>query len=356
MDFNLNSLQLGKAFNLMTRTMPILLIKMGAYVLFWVAALIYLAITFGVSALVGQAVPLLGTILFIVALVSIVPIYNLVYQYVFFMLKAAHIAIIGELLVNNKLPDGINQLQYGQQRVRERFGEVNAMFLVDELVSGVIRAFTRTVYNVTSWLPGDTLQQLVTVLNRIVYYATTYIDEAILARSFTREKTPVWVNARDGVILYAMVWKPLLVNAIALMILSYVPFIVGFLIFALPVGLLINIVSSSLAGWSVIFTLILAYLIKIAVGDAFAMAAMIATYYQETRDLKPDPQMVATLNNVSDKFQEIMGRAKEEIAQFRAEKQAGAKDDAPVNAAQPATSTPPAGTRTGTATPPQPEM
>jgi hypothetical protein len=317
-NFNLESLQLGLAFKLIMRTRTILAIKLGAYILFWIAALIYLAITFAIATMVAQAIPIVGFILFIVAIVGVAPLYQLAYRYVFYMIKAAHIAVLSELIVNGDLPKGVSQLAWGKERVQKRFGEVNAMFVVDELVSGIVRAFTRTVYSLASFLPGDTLDQIVKIINRVIWYATSYIDEAILARSFILKKVPVWVNARDGVVLYGMVWKPLLMAAIVLMVLSYIPFIVGFLILSLPIGLLMSAVSASLGGWSIIATLILAFLIKVAVGDAFVMAVMINVYYRETKDLKPNPEMVAKLDSVSDKFQELKDRAQGDIDKYRA--------------------------------------
>jgi hypothetical protein len=311
---NLNALRLGMSFNLMMRTMPILLVRLGVMLVFWVVALIYLAITFAVAYLVGQAVPFIGVILFIVALVAVGPIYNLAYRYIFYTIKTAHIAVIAELLTKDRLPDGVNQLSYGKQRVEERFGEVNAMFVVDELVNGVIHAFTNTVYSVTSWLPGETLDTLVRIVNRVIRFAMNYIDEAVMARSFYRTEGNVWENARDGVVLYAQVWKPILVNAIALMLLSYVPFIAALVLFALPVGLLLNLISPQLAGWSIIFLLILAYMVKVAVGDAFAMTAIIAAYQRETTTLTPNPEMAAQLDSLSDQFRELTQRARDGIA------------------------------------------
>ena len=145
----------------------------------------------------------------------------------FYLLKAAHVAIIAELLVNGKVPEGQSQLAWGKQKVQERFAEVNAMFIIDELVMGVVRTFTRTVFSLTSWLPGDTLRTLVSLINRVIENAMNYIDETVLARSFWNERESVWTNARDGVVLYAMVWKPILINAIVLMIISFIPFIVA---------------------------------------------------------------------------------------------------------------------------------
>lgn len=316
MNFDLSSLEIGSSFRLLMRTSPILLVKLGAYIAFWIIALIYLGVTFLVASLVAQAIEIAGVLLFIIAFIGVIPLYNLAYRYVFFMIKAAHIAVISELLVNDKLPDGIGQLEWGRKQVTERFGEINVMFIVDEVVSGVVRAFTRTIYSVARMLPGDTLEQVARVVNRVILNATTYIDEAVMARSFIRKGVPVWVNARDGVVLYGMVWKPLLMNAIALMIISYIPFIVAFLLFSLPVSLLLSLVSGSLAGWSIIFTLVLAFLIKIAVGDAFAMTAMISTYHKQTQGLKPDKETVQKLDAASDKFKELRTRAQEQIDEY----------------------------------------
>ena len=313
---NLDSLQLTRALQLLLRTTPILLIRLGAVIAFWVGAIIYLAVVGGVAYLIGQAIQIVGIILFIVALVAVIPIYSLVYRYVFFMLKAAHIAVISEILVNGDLPAGTNQLSWGKARVQERFGEVNVMFVVDELVSGIVRAFTNTVYAVTAWIPVESVHTLVRIVNRIIQFAMSYIDEAVLSRSFTQKEQNVWANARDGVTLYAMVWKPLLMNAIALMIISYLPFVVVFILFSAPVGLVLGAISQPLAGWAIIFTLILSYLVKVAVGDSFAMVAIIAAYHKEIAGLEPNPEMTAKLDSVSDKFRELTKRAQEEIGRL----------------------------------------
>ncbi len=309
---NKGSLQLGTAFNLLMRTMPIILVRLGVTIAFWLVALIYLGVTGGVAWLIGQAISIVGVILFFVAIAAMIPLYNLAYRYVFFMIKAAHIAVVSELLVRGNLPDGTNQLSWGKERVTERFGEANVMFVVDELVNGVVTAFTRTVYSVASWLPGD-LRSVVRILNQIIRFAMNYIDEAILARSFYSNQDNVWANARDGLVLYGMTWKPILKTAVALMALSYVPFIVVFLVFSAPLGLLLSLISTTIAGWSLLITLLLAWMVKVAVGDAFAMIAIVAVYQRETDGLEPDPQMAARLESVSSKFIELKKKAAENM-------------------------------------------
>lgn len=321
MEFSMKSLQINAALGLVMKTTPLLLVRFGALVAFWFAALIYLGVTIGVSLLVGQAIPLVGFILAIIAIAGIAPIYQLFYRYVFYMIKAAHIAVVSELLYAGKLPDGVNQLEWGRQRVTERFGEVNVMFVVDELVAAVIKAFTNTVYSFSRILPGDTFRNLAQVAGRIAQFALSYIDEAVLARSFWNKDDNVWANARDGLTLYAMAWKPLLVNAIALMVISYVPFLFAFFILALPIGLIANAVfGGGAGGWAIIATLLLAYLVKVAVGDAFAMSAILISYQKETDGLTPNPEMTSKLEMVSDKFKEIESKARDE---FRKHTEAG---------------------------------
>ncbi len=316
----MSDLQISLAIRLVMKTGPILAVRMGAYLVFWFVALVYLAIVGGIAYLIGQAIAIVGFIILMIGLAGMVPIYRLAKQYVFYLIKAAHIAVIAEYLVNGRLPKHSGgQLAWGKEQVQNRFGEVSAMFIVDELVEGIVRRFTATVYRVARWLPGDNLRTLVQVVNRIIRNATTYIDEAILARTFWTGSNSVWASAQDGVVLYAMAWKPLLKNAVALMVVSYIPFFLFFAVIALPVGLALSLVSTQLAGWALIALLVLAYLVKVAVGDTIAMTAMIASYQRATDGLTPDPIVSAKLDRVSDKFGELKQRAKQEMRSMRNE-------------------------------------
>lgn len=305
----LNRLQIGTAFGILLKTTPMLLVRLGVYLVFWVILLVYLGLLFGVGYLLSQLWAPLGFILGIIAFGSTFFIYRLAYRYVFYLLKAAHLAIIAELLHTGSLPAGVGQLEWGRQQVTERFGQVSVMFVVDELVAAIVRTVTNAVVSFARMLPGDTMRSLVQVVRRVVEYATNYVDEAIMARAFWRRDENVWQAAEEGIILYGMVWKPLLMNAVVLMLLSYVPFLFAVLILAAPIGLLFSAISQTLAAWSIVFVLILSFFIKVAVGDSFAMTAMVAAYQRETQGLQPDPAMEARISGVSDKFRELKDRA-----------------------------------------------
>jgi hypothetical protein len=304
---SLRSRQLGAALKLLVRTAPILGVRLGLSIIFWIAMIVYWAVVIGLAALLSKIADVAGLIVFLVALGGNYYLFVLARRYVFYLVKAAHIAVVSELLTSGSLPAGQGQLAWGKRQVQDRFGQVSIMFAVDQIVNGVIGVFTRLVWSIGSLLPGD-LRQLVGLVNRVIRYATSYIDEAVLARAFWRREQNVWESARDGIVLYGQVWKPLLANAIALMVLSYVPFILALIVLAAPVGLLLGLFSAKLAAWSVLLLIILAYLVKVAVGDSFAMIAMILAYHQETAQLTPDPAMEAQLEQVSDRFRQLKAR------------------------------------------------
>jgi hypothetical protein len=306
---SLGSLQIGTALGILFKTTPILLIRLGVYLAFWVILLIYLGILFGVGYLLSQLWAPLGIILGLIAFGSTFFIYRLAYRYVFYLLKAAHLAIAAELLHSGSLPPGVSQLAWGREQVTSRFGQVSVMWVVDELVAGIVRSITRTVVRIANMLPGNTLRNLARVIMRVIEFATNYVDEAIMARAFWRRDENVWQSAEEGIILYGMVWKPLLVNAIALMLLSYVPFVLTIVVLAAPIGFLLGMISPAVGAWSIIFVLILSYFVKVAVGDSFAMIAMVATYQRETAGLQPDPAMEARIAGISDKFRDLKDRA-----------------------------------------------
>jgi hypothetical protein len=309
----LASIDIGRAFSVLMKTLPILGIRLAYSLIAFVLFIIYMLIVFGLAALVANISEVIGVILFIVAMVALAPIYNLAYRYIFYILKAAHIAVIAELLQNDKLPDGVNQLEWGKQQVQQRFGEVSVMFVVDELVNGVVRAFTNTLEWLTAWIPGGALQQLIEMVKMVIRLAVGYVDEAIIARAFWMRSESIWATAIDGVVLYTQIWKAILVNAVVLMVLSYIPFVLVLIIFSAPVAAVLNAFNPDLAAWAIIAAMFLGYLVKVSVGDTFAMIAIIAAYQKQTQGLEPNPEMKAKLEGISDKFRDLQQRAAQEL-------------------------------------------
>ena len=310
------SLQLGQAFRLVLRTLPIAGVRLGVTLLLWLGFVLYLGAAGALVFFIGRAISWLGILLGIVALGGLIWLAVLAQRYVLYLVKAVQIAVMAELLSADTLAEGQGQLRWGRERVAERFGEVSGMFVVDQIVTAVVRGFSQLVYGLVSWLPGTTVRGLARLVGRVVHYAVTYVDEAILARTFWLDDGTVWQNARDGVVLYAMVWKPLLVNALALMLLSLVPGVIVVVLLAAPIGWLANAIWSGAGGWSILAALALGWAVKVGIGDSFAMAAIIAAYQRSIAGLEPDPAMLARLGQVP-RFDELAQRAEDEAATQR---------------------------------------
>lgn len=301
-------IQFGTAFRIVVMTAPIMLMRLGLYLAFWVASLVYLAAVAGIAFAVSQLWLPAAAIVVVIAVIALLPLYRLANRYLFYLLKAAQLAVVVHILEHGALPEGVGQLAYGRDRVAERFGQVSVMFLLDALISGVIRGFSATVSAALSWIPGGMGDGLSGIVKRLAHYAGTYVDEAILARAFWRTDQSIWQSAREGIVLYGMVWKPLLANAVALMALSYVPFLLVILLLSAPLSLLLGAISQPMGVLSIAVVFVLAMLVKVALGDSFAMVAMVASYYDATRNLTPDPAMEARIASMSDKFQQIRSR------------------------------------------------
>lgn len=286
------------------RTSSILVIRIGYYLLFWAALLLLLGVIIGVSYLISQLNETLGFWVGMIGYILLIPAYLWANRYIFYLLKGAHLAVVAQLLQHGKMPSGTTQLEWGKQQVLDRFGEVSVMFLVDRMVRRVVSRFSRQVMRVTRWIPGNFGRRISSMVSRLLYYGTNYIDEAILARAFWIDKG-VWQGAREGLILYAMAWRTLLPNALALMLLSYVPVIAVILILLIPVGLLLSLVSGAAAVFVVVAALILAWFTKKVVGDTFAMIAMVAAYHRATYDLDLSTEIEKQLEKISPQFREI---------------------------------------------------
>ena len=124
-------------------------------------------------------------------------------EYILYLVKAAHIAVLVELLDGKDVPAGQGQIAYGAAFVKTHFAESSVLFGVDQLIKGVLRAFFRTINFFTAFLPIPALQQMIRIAEAIVRMSLTYVDEIILAYLIRTRTTNPWDTAKDGLILYA---------------------------------------------------------------------------------------------------------------------------------------------------------
>ena len=74
-------------------------------------------------------------------------------EYLLYMVKAGHIAVLVELMEGKELPQGRGQIDHAQKIVRERFAESSVLFGVDQLIKAVLKAFNRVFFTITAFIP-----------------------------------------------------------------------------------------------------------------------------------------------------------------------------------------------------------
>ncbi|MFP4229375.1 MAG: hypothetical protein ACLFTE_11195 [Salinivenus sp.] len=301
------TLYLREALGLLLKTTPILWVRLGSYALLGLGLLVYFAVAGGVAWLLGQLWSVLGLIVFVAAFGGAWGLVRWGTRYYFYLLKAAHTAVMTEFIVHGRGPDG-SQIEYGKQQVTDRFGDTSIMFAVDQVLDGVVKAINRTFATVTNLLPIPGMDALQTFVRQVSRFSTTYIDEAILSRAYAQKEENVWAVAKDGVILYAQCWKPVLANAVALTLLGYIEFLAFLILLGLP-ALAVAAVVPSLSLVLGIGVLVGAWMLKLAVADAFALAATLLAYHRTTAGMTPDPAWQARLTQVSEDFRELAEKA-----------------------------------------------
>lgn len=78
----------------------------------------------------------------------------------------------------------------GKGEGNELFQEVSVLALVDQLIKGCSPHSNRTLFNVMQAVPIPALEGLASIVQRIVTFSLTYIDESVIAYTF-RTKMPM---------------------------------------------------------------------------------------------------------------------------------------------------------------------
>ncbi len=301
-------LQLGEAIKIVAQTKVYLLYRTVVYsaIAFFVALFLAILVLLGSIFGIGAAV-----VLFFIALFAGGFGFRLLREYVLYLLQAGHIALITEIASKGSLPSGISQTAWAKERVMHYYKEVSVLALVDQLVKGVLVSLNRTLFNVMNVLPIPAFEGLARMVQRIVNFSLTYIDESVIAYTFRTMNENVFDAAKSGIIIYCQSWKALLKNAVALTLLSYVFVVVTttvFIILFIPVALFVPDVAKFALFVLAIFLGISA---KWILFDPIACTSTLLTFLKEAETARPDPAWEAKIEAVSDKFRTLKAKAAE---------------------------------------------
>jgi hypothetical protein len=307
MDFQMNDV-----LNLMKKTAPFLVFRFLIYFGITVTYIIAIAIGAGVGYLIGHIGKNPESFSFFGGLLGFGVVSAVVYfvrEYLLYLVKAGHIAVLVELMDGKELPGGKGQITYAQQMVKERFSESSVLFGLDQLIKGVLKAFNRMFMTVANLIPIPGLQGIVGFINTVINLSLTYLDEVILAYNFRTRADNPWKSGQTALVLYAQNYQAFLKNAFFMALFIWGLTAGVFLIILAPVAGLVSLFPGSAGPMTLIIALVFAWGVKQAVIEPIGMTALMQVFFKVTEGQVPNPEWDAKLDSASAKFGEIKAKA-----------------------------------------------
>ncbi|MGL4234912.1 hypothetical protein [Tabrizicola sp.] len=305
---------IAKSLGLMIRTAPFVLFRVIVY--FGISAA--LVIMTGAGAGIGYSVGLLGDEDFRAGLATwgglagfglTSGVIFLFRDYILYLVKAGHIAVMVEYLDGRPVPLAQGQFVYARQVVMERFGQASALFALDQLVKGVINVITGLGEAMLSILQIPGLDRIVGVVRAYLRLAVGLVDEVILAYAIRERSENAWEAAHDGLVLYAQNARTMLINAAWLTLISWILAVLVFFAMLAPGAALVWFLPGDGNAGAFLFAVIFAWAVKAALIEPFALACMLQVFFKVTEGQEPLPEWRGRLTHVSDKFRQLGEKA-----------------------------------------------
>lgn len=299
-------------FGLLLRTLPFLLLRLAVYLGITIAYVLAVGVGSGIGLVVGKVGGGGGAGAGWGAFAGFVIVTGLLYwarEYLLYLVKAGHIAVLVELMDGRAIPDGKGQIDFASNIVKQHFATSSMLFGLNQLIRGILRAFNRLTVSIAEWLPIPGLDVLVKLVDAVINTSLSHLDQVILAQILRARSTNPWATARDSVVLYAQNYKGVLKNAAFLTLIIWALTLLIFLVVFGPIAALIGLFHVHAGLWTFALALVAALSLKAALIDPFAMTALLQVYDRITAGQKPDPQWSAKLEGISAKFRELTQKA-----------------------------------------------
>ncbi len=305
---------IAKALGLMVRTLPFVLFRVVVY--FAISAAF--VIVTGTGAGIGYGVGMVGddefqaTSTFYGALGGFGLTAGVLFflrDYILYIVKAGHIAVMVELLDGREIPGGQGQIAYARDIVARRFGEASALFALDQLIKGVVGVVTGLIQGVLSILPIPGLDRIMSVVRAYLRLAVGLVDEVILAHAIRNRSDNPWSSAQEALVLYAQNARPMLINAAWLTLIVWITSVLVFLLMLAPAAAVVWLIPGEWGAGAFVFAVLFAWAVKAALIEPFALACLLQVYFAEIEGEEPNPEWQARLAQASAKFRTLGERA-----------------------------------------------
>ena len=301
---------IADAFGLMRRTAPFVIFRVIVY--FGISAAFILAT--GTGAGIGWGVGAFGddefrtnTVFYggIAGFSITAGVLFFLRDYILYIVKAGHIAVMVELMQGGTIPAGRAQIIYARDVVTQRFGQASALFALDQLIKGVVGAVTGLMQGILMFLPIPGLDRIMGVVRAYLKLAVGLVDEVILAHAIRTKSDNPWTSAQEALVLYAQNARPMLINAAWLTLIVYGLSFVVFLLMLAPAAAIVYLLPGAWSAGGFVFAILFAWAVKAALIEPFAIACLLQVFFKVTEGQTPNPEWQAKLAAASDKFKKL---------------------------------------------------
>ncbi|MGF1615264.1 MAG: hypothetical protein ACFCVA_15520 [Gammaproteobacteria bacterium] len=306
----------SRTVSLMAKSAPFILLRL---IVFFVISLVYVVATGGGAGL-GYLVGTVGDepagYAFFGGFIGFLAVSGVIYlmrEYLLYMVKAGHIAVLVHLIDGKAIPNGRRQIEYATAEVRARFVETSVLFAVDQLIKGVLKVINRLLMTISRFLPIPGLQGVMGFVNTVLNLSLSYVDEVILAHNIRIQSDNPWASSRDALVLYAQNFGKMLKNALFLAAIVWILTLVIFVVMLAPFMAWVSFFPEGAGFWAVVVAFVFALSVKAALIDPFAMAALIQAFYKVTAGQQPREDWISRLDAASDKFRELGEKAGQRV-------------------------------------------
>jgi hypothetical protein len=304
------SFSLSRALGLMLRTAPFLALRLAVYLGIGAALILMTGAGAGLGSGVGLAggdVPRETGALWggAAGLALTVGAIFFLRDYLLYLVKAGHVAVMVELLEGRTIPGGRGQIAHARGVVAKRFGQASALYALDLLIKGVVGVITGLIEGALSLLPVPGLGRLTGVLRAYLRQAAGLADEVILGHAIRSRSENAWEAAHDGLVLYAMNARPMLVAAAWLTLITWVLAGLIFLVTLGPAAALTPFVPGGGGAGLVAVAALFAWAVKAALIEPFALACLLQVFFRETDGQTPNAEWRGRLAHLSGRFRKL---------------------------------------------------
>jgi hypothetical protein len=303
------------AIRLLVRSLPYALVRFGVLLAFSLACIAWLVITIGGSIWAADHIAgVFGLTWFLSCVAAAGWFWTAILRYALHLIECGHVAVLTDLITRGQVDNGSESMfAYGKRVVTERFGQVNALFALNLLVRGVVHAVHSTIEGLGHLVPVPGIDSLAKAITAILRAATRYMDKVIFSYTLATGGPNPWRSAQDGVVYYAQNAKPILKQAVWIVVLDYTLGALLWLVLLIPAAALVAVLPASVREVGGVVTIVVAILFALAARGAFVKPVfliMIMTRFHALIEHEAiNAEWVARLDQISDRFRALGDKA-----------------------------------------------